>query len=153
MDVTNLMLHAGKTNALGKYSTEIWKQDVKEVCACVHTGMCVCVLFAFRNCQGWQLQQIAFWIRHLGVEGLRQHSCIRPVCLFLSLYICDAIWKVRSSHAGVSRRRENIWLYRKRLLLCWHHQEFSISAPTKDHPLPLPFLWGKYNISFLKAPS
>lgn len=58
---------------------------------------------------------------------------------------------VRSSHAGVSRRREKIWLYRKRLLPCWHHQEFPISAQQKIPPLPFP--WQVQYFLFLKKPN
>lgn len=54
------------------------------------------------------------------------------MCRFLSLYVC--VWVCvmlsdgRSSHAGVNRHRGNVWLYLSYLLLCWHHQEFSIPA-------------------------
>lgn len=113
-----------------------------------------CVFVFYLNSENVEVddqQQIAFWVRHLGAEGLRQQSCIKPACLFLLLYISDVIRKVRSNHAGVSRHRENIWLYRSGLLLCWHHQEFSIYAQQKIPPPPFPCHWGKYNISFFKS--
>ncbi len=147
---TNLMLHALFANIQLRLRSG-WRRILScGVCVCV----CVCakaystkiylgVLFAFRKLQGWQQKQIAFRIRHSRVERLRQRSCIRPVCLFLSLYICDVIWKVRSSHAGVSSRWENIWLYRNRLLRCWHHQEFSISDQQKIPPSAFPLSLGK----------
>ena len=95
-------------------------------------------------------QQIAFY-QTLGLKGWGSILASDP-CVFFSRCIYKTISKkVRSSHAGVSRRTEKIWLYRKRLLPCWHHQEFPISAQQKIPPLPLP--WQVQYFLFWKKPN
>lgn len=149
---TNLMPYA----LFCKYSTETWKrlkQAVKCVRVCVCTqaysaGMYLCVFYLHSEIvKVDSSSKLHFESDTYRLKGWGS-ILASDLFVFFSSCICVMLSEKWNQAMQVSAgARENIWLYRSRLLGCWHHQEFSISAQQKIPHLPSPCHRGKWNIS------